>query len=103
MGSISERPVPPTLNQLYVLHAIRDMTEIDGVAPSFRELAEELDAGVSSVHWAVQNLIDRGWLLPTPPHRHRALVLTREPPPLPEQPFEITEKAKTFLIERTSL
>lgn len=98
MAPVSERPFPPTRTQLYVLHAIDDLTRANGQPPTCQEIADELDYPHKSRVWAIcQLLYDRGWLEPCTPGSMRSLVLTRDPPPLPEHPFEVTAEGSLYL------
>lgn len=101
MTAISEPPFPPTMNQLLVLHAIRDLTRENGEAPTYRELAAALYyASPNQVHGICRRLMDRGWLCPVPRYLDRALRIAHEIPPLPEHPFELTVEGAAYLSER---
>lgn len=106
MAPVSERPFPPTVAQLYVLHAVNDLTEVEGRAPTYQEIADELDHANKARVWTIcKDLFDRGWFEPCPHSAGHTLVLTRDPPPLPPLPecwIEITPKGGRYLQEGRS-
>lgn len=65
--------IPPTPQQARVLHAIRKLT-VDGVSPSYRELAVELKLGLGNVHQLVARLKDKG-LVSHEPDRRRTIQI----------------------------
>jgi SOS-response transcriptional repressor LexA len=68
-----------TPEQRDCLQVISEMFDADGIAPSQREIARELDLSVGSVQHLVGALVERGWL-GREPHRHRGLRILHRPP-----------------------
>lgn len=62
--------------QMDALWVIQELFELDGEAPSFTEIARELDVPCSWVHHLCAGLKNRGWI-DWLPGQHRSLVQLR--------------------------
>lgn len=69
--------------------AIAELTEADGRAPTYAEIAAELDTNPGNVHALVAGLAERGWLT-FRRYQPRSIRLLRVPEPLPEFDVEVT-------------
>jgi SOS-response transcriptional repressor LexA len=74
-----------TRKQRDVLLVIQELTALDGVPPTYAEIAREIDAPSRSEIKRLLNLLrDRGWI-DWLPYRHRSIVVLRQIP-MPEEP-----------------
>jgi SOS-response transcriptional repressor LexA len=72
-----------TPDQRDCLRVICEWFDQYGRAPSYREIAREMDTGGGGgIHNMVSGLVERGWLTRTPHQRNGLTVLHR--PPMPD-------------------
>ena len=88
MSVIDELGLTPA--QLDCARVVHELIEMKGYAPSYDEIAAEMDLrSRSRVHFLVSHLRDRGWLTLAPAHA-RSIRMLRTPPPVAECTVEIT-------------
>ena len=91
-----------TPKQLAVARAIAELTDLFGHAPTFVEIAAELEMTPSRVHALVERLIERGWVGRYKRRSARGLRLLHTPPPVAEFDFILTDEARDYLEARAS-
>jgi len=86
-----------TSGQADCARVIAAMTDFLGNSPSNREIAAELGITLQAVYPPTKGPTERGWLVPRAPWAHRALRLTRSPPPFDGRAVAITEAGRLYL------
>lgn len=72
------RPLPMTLAQAWVFRVIDEILETWGIAPTLREIQEELQyRSATPVKVHIDNLIAKGWLARDPGYSRNLRVLHR--------------------------